>query len=353
MARYHDARNTYEGTARFVDAALRRDDSLFTPGRAIWSLQLLDELDRRYVQQPDLRSEVGFGNKVNAQLAGSPADVYQLMGELLYLYYLPARWMIGGPKKRERINEVLNQSPAPVAMPAELDEILDDGVASGGTAFSQLKPYIVSQFIRYIRAWKRLDRGAQDEALADAWAFERFLDTVPIENGAYYAREALLHVVHPDTFERILSRAEKRRLIEALGSIAPQDDDIDRRLWGLREVIGARLGMDFDWYDTIPACALWRRFDDPWTGFLFWAGRFWNRSGFDAEERDYKLVIAEHMSEAREAVASGADDWVAKVKRAYGSPNNITSYLRARRIPPLGGREPGRGPSVADATLGR
>ena len=326
MARYHDARRTYEGTARFIDAAMRRDDSLFTPGRAIWSTALLDELDLRFIQQPDLRTDVGFEDKLRGQLADAGADVYQLMGEILYLYYFPARWNITGPTKRQRINEVLSWSPSPVSIPADLDAILDDGVASGGTAFSNRKPAIIAQLIRYLQAWKRLGQADRDAALADPWAFKQFLVTIPVEEGAYYARESILHIVHPDTFERIFSRSEKWRLIDALKDVAPEDEDNDRRLWGLRQIIGARVGEDFDWYDTVPACALWRKFDDPWVGYLFWAGRFHGLSTFDRDERDYKLTIAERMGHARTAVLAGDEDWVAKLKRAYGSPNNITSF---------------------------
>src|SRR5688572_26636821 len=117
MARYHDARRTYEAADRFVDAALRRDDSLFTPGRAIWSAHALAELDRRFIQQPDLRTDANFEEKLRGQLEGTSADVYQLMGEILYLYYFPARWNITGPTKRQRINEVLSWSPSPVPIP--------------------------------------------------------------------------------------------------------------------------------------------------------------------------------------------------------------------------------------------
>jgi 5-methylcytosine-specific restriction protein B len=44
---------TYAAAERFVEHALRRDDSLFTPGRPIWSLSNFVELDRLYVQAPD------------------------------------------------------------------------------------------------------------------------------------------------------------------------------------------------------------------------------------------------------------------------------------------------------------
>ena len=327
MARYYDARRTYEGTARFVDAALRRDDSLFTPGRAIWTTRLLDELDDRFIRHPDMRTDVGFEAKLRDQLAGASADAIQLMGEVMYAYYLPARWNVGGPAKRARINEVMGWAPRPVQIPADLDAILDDGVGSGGSSFSTRKPAILAQLIRYVRAWKSLDQAARDGDLTDPWAFREFVASVPVEEGAYFAREALLHCVHPDTFERIFSRSEKWRLADALKAFAPADTDNDRRIWALRQLVGGRIGTDFDWYETIPARALWKPFDDPWTGYVFWAAQFRGLSVFDKEERDYKLVIADHMGEARDALIADQPDWPAKLKRAYGAPNNITSFF--------------------------
>lgn len=66
MARYDAAVNgpIYETAERFVDAALRSDDSLFTPGRRIWSLALLDELDERFIRQPDSGSDKNFEAKL-------------------------------------------------------------------------------------------------------------------------------------------------------------------------------------------------------------------------------------------------------------------------------------------------
>ena len=326
MARYPYAGHTYEVAARFVDVALRRDDSLFTPGRAIWTMPLLDEIHRRFVEHEDGRTDVGFEDKLRSQLSDASPDVYQAMAELLYLYYFPARWTIVGATKRARIGEILRWSPSPVSIPADLDAALDDGVASGGAAYHNRKPAIIRQLLAYVQAWKGLDQAQRDLAFADPWLFEAFVDSVPSAKGAAYARESFLHVVHPDTFERIFSRSEKWRLLEAVTEIAPSVGDNDRRLWGLRQHLTPRLGDDFDWYDTIPARALWRPFDDPWTGYLYWGGRFRAWAEFDRAERDYKLRIAERMGEARVALREGASDWVARLKRAYGSPNNITNF---------------------------
>src|SRR4051794_522644 len=107
MARYAYGGRTYEVAARFVDAALRRDGSLFTPNSAIWTAPILDEIHTRFVEHEDGRADVGFEDKLRLQLASASQDVYQLMAELLYLYYFPAHWNINGGTKRARINEVL------------------------------------------------------------------------------------------------------------------------------------------------------------------------------------------------------------------------------------------------------
>ncbi len=56
---------TYSTAERFVDSALRHDDSLFTPGQPIWSLPNLQELDRLYVHTPALAVNVAV-NRLGA-----------------------------------------------------------------------------------------------------------------------------------------------------------------------------------------------------------------------------------------------------------------------------------------------
>jgi hypothetical protein len=65
---------------------------------------------------------------------------------------------------------------------------------------------------------------------------------------------------------------------------------------------------------------------DGWPPFLYWSSRLYERASFDAEERDYKLTVAERMGEARNALAAGDSDWLTKLRRAFGSPNNLTSW---------------------------
>jgi 5-methylcytosine-specific restriction enzyme B len=52
-----DVQPFYGAAQRFVDAALRADDSLFTPGTTIWSIANIEDLYRRFIEQPDLGSD--------------------------------------------------------------------------------------------------------------------------------------------------------------------------------------------------------------------------------------------------------------------------------------------------------
>ena len=213
MARYHDARRTYEGTARFVDAALRRDDSLFTPGRAIWSLQLLDELDRRFIQQPDLRSEVGFEDKLRGQLDGRSADVYQLMGEIL-VPLLPAGSL--DDHWAEEARRASTKSSAGHLAPSRFRP--------------NSTPYSTMASLRAARRSPTRKPGSSlsSSATSEAWKQARpemsgtrhspipgrssaSSQTIPVEQeGAYYARESLFTWCTP-TRSSASSRARRSR----------------------------------------------------------------------------------------------------------------------------------------------
>ena len=81
------AEKVYNAAQEWVEQALRRDGSLFTPGEKIWSREWLGQLHQRFLNNPD-ESRTSFDEKLRRQLDGSPPEVYQLMGEVLYFHYL-------------------------------------------------------------------------------------------------------------------------------------------------------------------------------------------------------------------------------------------------------------------------
>ena len=64
------AESAYKAAEAWVDHGLRSDDSLFTPGTAIWTRELLGELHSRFLDRPD-ESKRAFLEKLQDQLQGS------------------------------------------------------------------------------------------------------------------------------------------------------------------------------------------------------------------------------------------------------------------------------------------
>ena len=201
----------YTAAATWVDRALRSDDSLFTPGVPIWSRGWLRELRERFLNKPD-DSKDSFEQKLSRQLAGSPPEVYQLMGEALYVYFLIVGTQNSSSEERV-INNVLEFSPTPVAIPTDLVGGLTPGICNPGQFFHQGRAYQVGFLIELVEQWKEQSAGERERLLGDPWAFKEFASQLNLRSvlfrGRPYSsdlqREALLHLVFPDTFEPIVS----------------------------------------------------------------------------------------------------------------------------------------------------
>ncbi len=191
---YDGAEKVYEAAELWVERALRMDDSLFTPGVPIWSTRWLGELRERFPTGGK------FFEQLESQLDGSHPEVYQLMGEVLYVHYLIFRIEI----KQQRIQEVLGWSPKPVEILPELVPTLQLGFVGPG----QGKTQILSQtacLVEYVEQWKEQDSAERGRLLQDPWAFKDFLVArsfrsnllVNKQNERRAQREALLHISTP------------------------------------------------------------------------------------------------------------------------------------------------------------
>jgi 5-methylcytosine-specific restriction protein B len=103
----------YDIAARWVDAAFVKGDSLFTPGKAVWTLNGLNDLYHRFVENYDA-GEGDFLGKLNGQIADAPPETRQLMAELLYVYYLPMAGNVKPETKRKTVEAVLSGIAPPV-----------------------------------------------------------------------------------------------------------------------------------------------------------------------------------------------------------------------------------------------
>ena len=170
--RVEGADRVYEAADTWVERALRSDDSLFTPGNSTWSHRWLKALRERFLDRPD-DSNDSFVQRLSRQLAGSPPEVYQLMGEALYVYFLIVATQ-NSSDEEAAIKEVLDSSPAPVAMPGNLARSLTPGISNPGRYFHQGRPYQVGFLIEFAEQWKEQSSGERERLLDDPLGVQGF-----------------------------------------------------------------------------------------------------------------------------------------------------------------------------------
>ena len=322
MARRVGREEAYAAAERFVEEALKSDGSLFTPGTSIWSAENIEDLYERFVGNPDESSD-SFEDKFRRQLEGAPLETRQLAAELLYIYLLfPSN--IRGESKRRIIQRVLDGTS--IRIPHELDNALDHGIASFGPAL-QNRPWQLWMLLEFFREWKTSPNS--EEALSDPWRFKEIVFSVPHERSGVQC-EALLHLVHPNTFEHTVSQRQKRLLVERFRYLTDEDTaDVDRRLLEIREKLTATYGEDFDFHDE-EMKNLWLREENEWDAFVRWARKFYEWDGFDENERNYKLEVAARLEEAKDALFREDSDWTKKLKKAFGPPNNLAHWRQSQ-----------------------
>ena len=322
MVRLNDREMIYSAAQRFIDAGLRHDDSMFTPGQSIWSLENIDDLYDRIVVHEDTSSD-RFDAKLLRQLEDAPADTIQLAAELLYVLLLLPRDM-GDATKREAVRKILALQPNPIVIPADLEPAFGEGIARFAAGHSA-RIYHLRWMLEFLRAWKPMTEDAREQVLSDPWEFKLRVFDISTPYCAM-EQEGLIHTVFPDTFEPMVSAPHKREIVRRWASLADPDEvDVDRQLAQLHAGLEHDFGPDFHFYVPVLR-SQWQGTDDPWDAFTYWATRFSKRDDYDQEERDYKLQISNNLRNARDALASNQADWVQVLKRAFGSPNNLTSH---------------------------
>ncbi len=246
----------YAAAQKWVNAALRNDDSLFTPGRPIWTTQLLGEIHRKFLDRPD-GGGGSFYDQLEKQLAGSLPDVYQLMGEVLYAHLLIVSTS-NGTNQQRRIETVLNWSPSPVQIPQELVAALTPGLVTPGQAYHTYRPFQVGLLIEFAEQWKDLALEERERRLNAPWMFKEFVMGLQPrsrllrrnQNTPRIQRQALLHLVHPDTFEAIVNIDHKNKIAEVFaGYVSDPEADVDVKMTQIRTALEAEHGQDFGFYN--------------------------------------------------------------------------------------------------------
>jgi MoxR-like ATPase len=257
MARFnphHDAVPIYAAAERWRDTCLLDEGSLLFPASRLWTAATIAQVRSAYVDAPDEGTDT-FLVKLRRQLADLSDDAKALAAELLWILLLFPR-NISAATKRNTVAEILSWRAAQTAPDAQWlsDEVLG-GLGSGGVGFNTHRHLEFTCLLDLVTRLKELAPAERHDVLSEPWAFSKFLRGVQAAGGRQFPH-IVEHLLFPDTFERISSGEEKRRVIVGLGgdqaAEARQMDRAtrDRRLLAIRQEIAADRGSeDFDFYE--------------------------------------------------------------------------------------------------------
>ena len=257
----------YEAADLWIDRALKSDDSLFTPGTPIWSERWLAEARTRFLDKIEAWNGGDFFGKLESVLEGSPPEVYQLMGEAVYVTYLMV-WNVaaGQDKKIDNINRTTGNR---AGVPHSLRAGLETGIMMPGAFFIAAVGVHPAFVIEFVDKWKK--EGLGDELLdrddlRAPWEFKKVvMETELLKKmkgigfGApNFMRVALLHLAHPDSFEAmVVPNKQKLAVAPKLRHLVTKPtDDPDCRIYQIRKGLEPQYGENFTFFDP-PICRLW------------------------------------------------------------------------------------------------
>jgi len=257
MARYseHDTSRIYEAADAFRNNCLLRDGSLLFEQASLWRPELLESIHKAFVATPD-EGDRSFIDKFRDQIKPAGTDVIRLAAELLAVYFLfPSN--VGGFRKRQVVNEVLDWSGDNLPENHLVSVAFEHGIGSGGQGYNTRRPFEIAFLIEFAKAWKALPTEQQQAAASDPWKFQELIDGTE-DAESKQLRHMLLHLLFPDSFERIASGNHKRRVIAAFtGLVQDEHEDEDRQLLAIRQGLETLMpGKTLDFYWS-PLEAAW------------------------------------------------------------------------------------------------
>ncbi|MCT1607796.1 winged helix-turn-helix domain-containing protein [Nesterenkonia massiliensis] len=156
-----------------VDQGLRAGESLFSPGRPIWTNTNVLSL-RDLWKGAEKEEGKGFTGSLTVQIADATDDQKLLMAEILATQMLPIAG-IGHAKKTERINTVLDLMEHRVEIPRVFDETFAVGAYGPGRSLVISVNLAVMLILEMLCAWTDLDQQAQERLLSESKQWRGFI----------------------------------------------------------------------------------------------------------------------------------------------------------------------------------
>lgn len=241
----------------FVDRALVAGESVFSPGRVLWTEEVVSELERTFIAAKGTPG-ASFTEQLAIQLADASDDAKLLMAELVMVQLLPASTeAIGARRKAERVESVLGLMQHSVQIPAEISDAFASSAFHPGTRMLSNLGAAMTILVNFAAAWVRASADDHERMLDDPWAFRDFVRAVDGEPFPSQ-RWSLMFLVHSQSFVSIVSDDHKRRIRdEFIGEISAPTGDLDRDLLGITLALQVKSKGPINYYRS-PLIEKWQ-----------------------------------------------------------------------------------------------
>ncbi len=253
MARMTEYQPLYDAFYLFQERCLQQDRSLIWPDQPIWTIANLQRWKTQVIDSPNLEGELNFNEKLEQQLVGAPPILWGLAADLHYVYYLPSANITLATRLRN-IGWAAQKSG--LTLPPENDPIWA-AQKNGFTRTTQKYHFRYAQLHLLAAFALRLkEQGNAIQILTDSTQVQSMLDEIlegiPAKGDrAYDLRHAILYLMFPDQYERIISTAHKEKIVgRYIKLVSDPHTDLDTRLLQIRQSLAGTQpnGQNFDFY---------------------------------------------------------------------------------------------------------
>ena len=224
MAVLPDKKVLYKTFSDFLRLCIVGNKSLLWPDKEAWTLQNVQAIKLKMVDAPLFGNDLSFEEKLQKQLAGAEPNLWAIICDIYFVYFLPSSFITLERKLRD-IRWAANLGGL---VPPDAHNKIWEAQKAGFTRTGQKYHFKYSQFwLLLLFANHVKELGKSESVVSNHYEMQSVLDGIleKIPNKmdrAYDMRHALLYMTFPDNYERIISTRDKKKIIEVFGSAQPR-----------------------------------------------------------------------------------------------------------------------------------
>ena len=225
MSRYAGASPILDAAEQWKQRCLLNGGSLFSDEQ-LWTRENFGDLKTHFVERLDKGSR-SFEEKLRDQLDSARPEAKRLWAEITWVYWL-IDCSVTRVTKFDKIRTVWVSSGAELSEDHwALGKVLDQGVASPGTAYrvQQWREFVF--IITLMLKWVARSTREREALLNDPWGFAEWVDG-HMGNQRRQFRHALLFLLFPDEFEPTMALSQKQQIVRAFRDDRRETSNVGR-----------------------------------------------------------------------------------------------------------------------------